>query len=245
MEAIGGIPGRYGASRFEGKLLKDLCGKPVIQHVYERARKAKLLDDLIIAADDDRILKVVEGFGGKGIFTSKSHTTGTERLTEVVSEMDVRVIVNIQGDEPLIHPLLIDDLVRAMQADPKLKMATVAKKSHSAEEFRSKDVVKLTMDENGSALYFSRAAIPALAKPAPGGDWFYKRIGIYAYTKDFLFELKKFPPSYLEKKEKLEQLRALENGYRIRVIETAFETVGIDTPEDLELAKARLEQENA
>ena len=126
MEAIGVIPARYGATRFEGKLLKDLCGKPVIQHVYERAKKAKLLDDLLVAADDDRIVKAVEGFGGKVVFTSKSHSTGTDRLTEVVNQIDVKIIVNIQGDEPLIQPLLIDDLVRAMQDDPEVVMATVA-----------------------------------------------------------------------------------------------------------------------
>ena len=133
MEAIGVIPARYGSTRFEGKVLKDLCGKPVIQHVYERAKKAKMLDDLIIAADDDRIIKSVEGFGGKAVFTSKSHSTGTDRLTEVVNDMDVRIVVNIQGDEPLINPMVIDDLVRAMQDDPSLAMATVVKKSYSEE----------------------------------------------------------------------------------------------------------------
>lgn len=243
MEAIGVIPARYASTRFEGKVIKDLCGKPVIQHVYERAKKAKLLDDLVIAADDDRVVKVIEKFGGKCIFTSKSHTTGTDRLTEVVNQLDVKIIVNIQGDEPLINPLLIDDLVRTMKSNPDVAMATVVKKSHSDEEFRSPDVVKAIVNKNDEALYFSRQPIPAFLKPAPGGDWFYKHIGIYAYNKDFLFTFKKLPKSYLEKNERLEQLRALENGYKIKVIETKFETIGVDTPEDLALAKTFLEKE--
>jgi 3-deoxy-manno-octulosonate cytidylyltransferase (CMP-KDO synthetase) len=244
MEAIGVIPARYGATRFEGKLLKDLCGKPVIQHVYERAKKARHLDDLVIAADDERILKAVQAFGGKAVLTSKSHTTGTDRLAEVVNAIDVRIVVNIQGDEPLIHPFIIDDLVAAMKADPTVAMATVVKKSHSAEEFRSRDVVKAVVNEKGDALYFSRSPIPTLLTPSNDPDkFFYKHIGIYAYNKDFLFTFKKLTPSMLEKNERLEQLRALENGYRIRVIETKFETVGVDTPEDLELARALFEKQ--
>ncbi len=243
MEAIGIIPARYGATRFEGKVLKDLCGKPVIQHVYERAKKAKMLDDLIIAADDDRILKAVEAFGGKAVFTSKSHSTGTDRLTEVVNAIDVRVVVNIQGDEPLINPLVIDDLVRSMQ-DEDAVMSTVVKKSYSPEEFHSRDVVKAIVSEDNHALYFSRSPLPTLLKPGLPDHFFYKHIGIYAYNKDFLFTFKNLPPSYLEKNERLEQLRALEHGYRIKVIETKFETVGVDTPEDLERAKNILEKEN-
>jgi len=243
MDAIGIIPARYGSTRFEGKVLKDLCGKPVIQHVYERAKKAKTLDDLIIAADDDRILRAVEAFGGKAVFTSKSHSTGTDRLTEVANDIDVRIVVNIQGDEPLINPLTIDDLVRTMQDDPKILMATVVKKSYSMEEFRSRDVVKAILDDQNFALYFSRSAVPTFLKPAANEKFFYKHLGLYAYNKDFLFTFKNLPASYLETHERLEQLRALEHGYRIKVIETPFETVGVDTPEDLELAKAFLEKE--
>ncbi|MBI2095488.1 MAG: 3-deoxy-manno-octulosonate cytidylyltransferase [Candidatus Omnitrophica bacterium] len=243
MEAVGIIPARYGATRFEGKVLKDLCGKPVIQHVYERAKKAKLLDDLIVAADDDRIIQAVQGFGGRVVFTSKSHSTGTDRLTEVVNEMDVKIVVNIQGDEPLISPLIIDDLVRAMQDDPSVAMATVVKKSYSEEEFKSPDVVKAVIDQKNFALYFSRSPVPTLLRPADKQAFFYKHIGIYAYNKDFLFTFKKLPASYLETHERLEQLRALENGYKIKAIETPLETVGVDTPEDLALAKSLLEKE--
>lgn len=243
MEAIGVIPARYGSTRFEGKVLKDLCGKPVIQHVYERAKKARLLDDLVIAADDDRIIRVVESFGGKAVFTSKSHSTGTDRLTEVVNAVDVRIVVNIQGDEPLINPIAIDDLVQAMRNDPGIVMATVVKKSHSLEEFKSPDVVKVILDEENFALYFSRSPIPTRLVPGKDGAWFFKHIGIYAYNKDFLFTFKKLPVSFLEQGEGLEQLRALEHGYRIKAIETKFETVGVDTPEDLALARELLEKQ--
>ena len=243
MEAVGVIPARYASTRFEGKVLKDLCGKPVIQHVYERAKKAKMLDDLIIAADDDRIIRVVEEFGGKVVFTSKSHTTGTDRLAEVVNALDVKVVVNIQGDEPLINPRVIDDLVRAMQKEPGIAMATVVKKSTSEDEFRSPDVVKAVLDDKNYAMYFSRSPVPALLKPGSEGAYFYKHLGIYAYNKDFLFTFKKLPASYLEKGERLEQLRALENGYKIKVIETDFETVGVDTPADLELARLLMAKE--
>ncbi len=243
METIGVIPARFGSTRFEGKVLKDLCGKPVIQHVYERAKKAKMLDDLIVAADDDRIIKAVEKFGGKAIFTSKSHTTGTDRLTEVVNGIDVKIVVNIQGDEPLINPMVIDDLVRAMQDDPEVSMATVVKKSYSIEEFRSPDVVKAIVNEKNFAIYFSRSPIPTLLNPSLNEHFFYKHIGIYAFNKDFLFTFKKLPPSYLEKNERLEQLRAIEHGYKIKAIETVFETVGVDTPQDLELARALFQKE--
>jgi 3-deoxy-manno-octulosonate cytidylyltransferase (CMP-KDO synthetase) len=242
MDAIGIIPARYGSTRFEGKVIQDLCGKPVIQHVYERAKKARLLDDLIIAADDDRIVEKVKEFGGKVVFTSKDHSTGTDRLTEVVNQIDVRIVVNIQGDEPLISPLVIDDLVRVMQTDSRIALATVVKKSYSAEEFKSPDVVKAILNDQNEALYFSRSPIPTLLKPSPNGDYFYKHIGIYAYSKDFLFTFKNLPASYLENSERLEQLRALEHGYRIKVIETKFETVGVDTPEDLKLAKEIFER---
>lgn len=237
MDAIGVIPARWGSTRFEGKVLQDLLGKTVIQHVYERAKKAKLLDDLVIAADDDRIIDAVKGFGGKAIFTSKSHATGTDRLAEVVNEIDVRIVVNIQGDEPLIHPMVIDDLVRLMKDEPDVEMATVIKKSFSEEEFRNLDVVKVAVSDKNHALYFSRSPIPSLLKPSGSESFFYKHIGIYAYTKDFLFNFKNLPVSYFEKHERLEQLRALENGHGIRVIETPYETIGVDTPEDLEKAR--------
>ncbi len=242
MEAIGIIPARLGSTRFKEKVLADLCGKPVIQHVYERARRARLLDDVVIACDDERILDTIKSFGGNGVLTSKDHATGTDRLSEVVNDIDVHVVVNIQGDEPLVNPLTIDDLVGLMQKDPRPVMGTVVKKSVSREEFQSPDVVKAVVDHNLNVLYFSRAPIPKYLKD---GEAFYKHIGLYAYTKDFLFTFKKFPPSFLEKSERLEQLRALENGYRIAAIETGFETVGIDTEADLERARQLIAAQEA
>lgn len=242
METIGVIPARLGSTRLARKVLMDLGGKPVIQHVYERTRKARLLDDVIVACDDDEIVSAVRAFGGKAVLTSKNHTTGTDRLAEVVNDMDVKTIVNIQGDEPFVNPLTIDDLVSLMQKDASAVMATVVKKSSNYEEFKKPDVVKAVLDDENHVLYFSRMPIPTFLKD---GESFYKHIGLYAFTKEFLFTFKKMPPSFLEKHERLEQLRALENGYRIKAIETKFETIGIDTPEDLERARALLARQDA
>lgn len=242
METIGIIPARLGSTRLARKVLMDLGGKPVIQHVYERTRKARLLDDVIVACDDDEIVAAVRAFGGKAVLTSKHHTTGTDRLAEVVNDMDVRIIVNIQGDEPFVNPLTIDDLVSKMQEDAGTVMATVVKRSDRFEDFKKPDVVKAVLDDQGHVLYFSRMPIPTFLKE---GESFYKHIGLYAFTKDFLFTFKKMPPSFLERHERLEQLRALENGYRIKAIETNFETIGIDTPEDLERARALITRTDA
>jgi 3-deoxy-manno-octulosonate cytidylyltransferase (CMP-KDO synthetase) len=240
MEAIGVIPARLGSTRLAAKVLADLCGKPVIQHVYERARRSKLLDDVVIACDDPRVLEAVRAFGGNAVLTSTSHPTGTDRLTEVVHDRDVRLVLNIQGDEPLVNPLMIDDLVRLMQKDRSHVMGTVVKKSDSWEDFRSPDVVKAVVARDLRVLYFSRSPIPALLQP---GEFFYKHIGLYAFTKDFLFTFKSLPPSVLERAERLEQLRALEHGYAIMAVETPYETVGIDTPRDLERARELLKRE--
>lgn len=236
MEAIGIIPARYGATRFEGKLLADLCGKPVIQHTWENAKKSRSIEDLIVATDDKRIYNVARGFGAKAIYTSKAHKSGSDRLTEVVSSIDTRIVVNIQADEPLIHPSMIDDVVGPLLRDKDIQMTTVCHKIKKEHELFDRNIVKVVMDRNGFAMYFSRAAIPYKPRSMDNGkplDHHYKHIGLYAYTKDFLFTFKSLPQSTLEKIEKLEQLRVLENGYRIKVIETRHDTVGIDTPEDL------------
>lgn len=238
MDALGIIPARYKATRFEGKVLADLMGKPVIQHVYEVAKKARMLDDLIIATDDERVLKSVKDFKGKGVLTSIDQPTGTDRLAEVANPVDVKIVVNIQGDEPLIHQTMIDELVRTMLDDETLNMATVIKRIDDKNEMMDPNIVKVVVDKEGYALYFSRSPIPF--ERAQESQNFYKHLGLYAYTKDFLFTFTNLPKSGLEKTESLEQLRALEHGYRIKTIETKFETVGIDTPEDLEKARAVL-----
>jgi len=235
MNAIGVIPARYGATRFQGKVLADLMGKPVVQHVYEMAKNAKMLDDLIIATDDERIEKCVKAFGGKVVLTSVDQPTGTDRLAEVVNPIDVKVVVNIQGDEPLVHHSMIDELVRTMLENDSINMATAIKRIDNKDEIMDPNVVKVVIDKEGFALYFSRSPIPF--ERSEQSKSFYKHLGLYAYTKDFLFTFTNLPKSELEKVESLEQLRALEHGYKIKTIETKFETVGIDTPEDLEKAK--------
>lgn len=241
MNSIGIIPARYRASRFEGKVLADINGKPMIQYVWEQAKKSKQLNDLIVAADDDRIIKAVELFGGKAVFTSKAHPSGTDRLREIVNPMDVDIIVNIQADEPLLHHSMIDSLVIALSEDKGIQMASLMKKIEDAREIDDPNVVKVIVDKDNIALYFSRAAIPFIRDGRAGykiSDMPYlKHMGIYAYTKDFLFTFANLPQSSLEGYEKLEQLRALENGYKIKMVETRYDTIGVDTPEDLERVK--------
>ena len=250
MDVIGVIPARFSSTRFEGKVLAKIYGKPLVQYVYENARRAKLLDDLVVATDDQRVVEAVEEFGGKAILTAKEHRSGSDRLKEVVSPIDVKVVVNIQGDEPLIQPTMIDELARTLLDQPtipggtRIEMATIVKKIEVQEEISNPDVVKVVFDKDGFALYFSRSPIPYKSEGKQIVNH-YKHIGLYAYSKDFLFKFSNFAVSDLEKAEKLEQLRALENGCRIKVIETDYETISVDTREDLERVKKRLRIENA
>lgn len=235
MKVIGVIPARFSSTRFAGKVLADLGGKPVVQHVWENAKKSKILEDLIIAADDDRIMRTAEDFGAKAIYTSPDQPSGTDRLIEIANPIEVDVVINIQGDEPMVRPEMIDDLARAILEDKDVYMATLAKRIEDKSEIRDPNIVKLIKDKNGFALYFSRSVIPYPRHETI--PIYYKHLGLYAYTKDFLFEFANLPKSHLETTEGLEQLRALENGYRIKVVETKFNTIGIDTPEDLNKAK--------
>ncbi len=238
MKVIGIIPARFSATRFMGKVLADLGGKPVVQHVWENAKKAKLFEDLIIATDDERVVKAAEDFEAKVLYTSPDQPSGTDRLIEVVNPIDVEVIVNIQGDEPMVRPEMLDELARAVLDDKDVYMATLAKKIEDKSEIEDPNVVKVVKDKNGFALYFSRATIPY---PRHKNTLqYFKHLGLYAYTKDFLFEFSNFQKSHLEMTEGLEQLRVLENGYKIKVVETEFDTIGIDTPEDLERARVAM-----
>lgn len=234
MKVIGVIPARYSSVRFEGKMLADLLGKPMLQYVWENAKKSKTLDDLIVACDDERIYRAVWDFGGKAVMTARAHTSGTERIAEAVSELDVKIVINIQGDEPLIHHSMIDDVAYSLLNNPELSVATLMKRIEDEREVADANVVKVVVDKRGYALYFSRCPIPFVREEEPGMRVHYKHIGLYGYTKDFLFTYKNLPPSKLEKLEKLEQLRIVENDYPIRVIETKHETIGVDTREDLE-----------
>lgn len=240
MDVVGVIPARYASVRFEGKVLADLLGKPVIQHVWEAASRSKTLTHLIVACDDERVFQAVSAFGGKAVMTAKEHTSGSERIAEAVSDIDVKVVVNIQADEPLIHPAMIDDVAYYLLNNEDEVMATLMKRIEHEEEILDANVVKVVVDRKGRALYFSRCPIPFVREEEPGMRVHYKHIGLYAYTKDFLFTYKNLPVSKLERFEKLEQLRVLENGYPIKVIETKFETIGVDTREDLEKVKQYL-----
>ncbi|MDO8661947.1 MAG: 3-deoxy-manno-octulosonate cytidylyltransferase [Candidatus Omnitrophota bacterium] len=244
MDVIGVIPARYSSTRFEGKVLAKILGKPMIQHVWERAKLARMLDDVIIACDHELVASTAREFGAKVVFTAKAHACGTDRISEVVNPLEVKIVINIQGDEPLIHPSTIDSVASALLDNKDINMATLMKRIEDPALINDPNVVKVVVDRNNFALYFSRAAIPHLALGAEiAKPVYFKHIGLYGYTKDFLFTYKNLPVSNLEKTERLEQLRVLEGGFRIKVIETKFDTVGVDTPEDLEKVKVYLEKD--
>jgi 3-deoxy-manno-octulosonate cytidylyltransferase (CMP-KDO synthetase) len=235
MPAIVIIPARYGSTRFPGKPLCHLLGRPMIQHVYEKARAAKLVRDVFVATDSDAIFSAVEGFGGKGIMTSTEHDSGTDRIAEAALKLDQggddEIIVNVQGDEPMIMPEMIDEVIRLME-DERAAIGTLARKIEVREEIEDPNVVKVVFNDQGFALYFSRSPIPYHRDP--GSKQYFKHVGIYAYRKDVLLQFSRLAPSRLEEIEKLEQLRALERGFRIKVHETPYETIGVDTTADLE-----------
>ena len=236
MDVIGVIPARYGSTRFEGKVLADICGKPMLQWVWEAAKKAKILDEVIIACDDERVEEAAKSFGARVVLTSKEYQSGSDRLCEVVNPLEVKVVVNIQADEPLLEPVMLENIARPLLDDASLNMTTLMKRIDDPSEIKDPNVVKVVTDRQGLALYFSRLAIPYPRDKAAETVYF-KHIGLYGYSKDFLFIFKNLPESRLEKIEKLEQLRVLEAGFRIKVIETKISTIGVDTPEDLEKVK--------
>ncbi len=236
------IPARFDSTRFPGKPLAPLKGKIMIQHVYERVLKANLVNEVLVATDDKRIFDAVEAFGGKAVMTSDMHKSGSDRIAEAVEGIDCDVVVNVQGDEPFIEPQMIDDVIELLYNDDKASMSTLAKRIKDVEELRSPNVVKVVMDCDGFALYFSRFPIPYNRDEWNGLDDIslkenmppvFKHIGIYGFRKKELMAFSSMPGTMLESIEKLEQLRALETGMKIKVKETEFETVGIDTPEDL------------
>lgn len=234
MKVIGIIPARYGSSRLPGKPLKDILGKPMIQVVYENISKARLLQDLIVATDDQRIVDAVVAFGGKAQLTSVSHQTGTDRIAEVARDLDADVVVNIQGDEPLLDARMIDEVVQPMLDDPCLPSSTLCTPIHEEEKLHSPHIVKCVFDLHNNGLYFSRSLIPYPRRTE--NFCAYEHIGIYAYRKDFLMKYITLAQTPLEVAESLEQLRILENGFRMKVIITQYEYagLGVDTPESLE-----------
>ncbi len=233
------IPARYASTRLPGKPLSLIAGKPMIQHVYERACLAKLPEEVIVATDHELVLQAVTAFGGKAVMTSPRHPSGTDRLAEVaLLYPDIDVIVNVQGDEPMIPPEIIDRLAEAFLEDPALKMATM-KVLMREEDYANPAAVKVVTDQQGYALYFSRSLLP-YPRTKPAGYKVYKHVGIYAYSRSFLLQYAALPPTPLEQAESLEQLRALENGYKIKVLESDFQGIGVDTPADLAAVNALL-----
>ena len=237
------IPARYASTRLPGKPLADIAGKPMICRVYDRAVQAKCLSEVVVATDDQRVQQAVEAHGGKAMMTAKDHPTGTDRLAEVAAAYpDIDLIINVQGDEPLIEPSIIDALAAAFDSDSDLKMATVMTEITDEAEQMNPNNVKVVTDRNGYALYFSRSLLPypRYRKGVP----VYKHIGIYAYKREFLLHYAKMAPTPLEETEALEQLRALENGYRIKVIRTDHRFVGVDTAEDLAMVNKIYRQQD-
>lgn len=257
MRVVGIIPARFEATRFPGKPLAKILDKPMIQWVYEGAKNSKSLEQLIVATDSQLIYNQVKEFGGEVVLTLPQHQSGTSRVAEVAAQLEAEIVVNIQGDEPLICPEAIDEAVKPLITDPTICMGTLKQRITDESELSNPNVVKVVTDKDGFALYFSRSPIPynnpllevdkgcvnplmeessGWVNPLLGGGrgWVYKHIGLYVYRQDFLLKLVQLPPTPLEQAEKLEQLRVLENGYKIKVIETNYPFIGVDTKEDLE-----------
>ena len=231
------IPARYQSSRLPGKALADIGGRPMIEHVYRRAAAARSVGVVIVATDDERICDAVEAFGGRAQLTSPEHLSGTDRLAEVAAGLTCDVVVNVQGDEPLIEPASIDDAIAPFRTDPGLQMTTLRRRIEDRRELLNPSITKVVVDREGYALYFSRAPIPFTREGCPDAPaW--RHIGLYVYRRECLLRLTALPPTPMEQAEALEQLRALEHGIRIKAIETTHDSIGVDTPEDL--ARVRL-----
>lgn len=242
MQVVGVIPARWGSTRFPGKSLTPLGGKPLIQWVFDRCRQARRLNRLLVATDDDRIRRVVEAFGGDVVMTRSDHPSGTDRVAEAIRQLPADVIVNVQGDEPMIDPVLVDRLVESMVSELGWDMATAAAPLTSADEAQRASVCKVVFNGMGQALYFSRWPIPFVRDPSfrPKGVLYWRHVGIYLYRRQFLERLVKEPPSMLEQAECLEQLRALHLGGRIKVLPVETAGMGVDVPEDVAVVEAAL-----
>ena len=230
---LGVIPARFSSTRFPGKVLAPIAGKTMLQHVYERAALSTYLTSILIATDDERVYAAAKNFGARVRMTRSDHLSGTDRVAEAASAVDAEIVVNIQGDEPLIDPAAIDAAILPIVHEPEIVMGTLKKRIEDAREITDPNVVKVVTNHAGDAIYFSRCAIPFEREKSVNTPYF-KHIGLYVYQRDFLLAYSALPVGPLETAERLEQLRALENGFRIRVVETEYESLGVDTPEDLE-----------
>jgi 3-deoxy-manno-octulosonate cytidylyltransferase (CMP-KDO synthetase) len=242
------IPARYASTRLPAKPLIDLCGKPMIQRVFEQTKQATLVTNVIVATDHGEIAAVVRGFGGECVMTPVDIRSGSDRIAAVAKNLTrADIIVNVQGDEPLIEPRMIDEAIRPMIDNPKIDVATLVKKIDTAEDIINPNVVKVILDMGGDAIYFSRAPIPYNRNTAGTAGkqnqiTYYKHIGLYVYRKDFLLEFASWDESQLERTEKLEQLRIIEHGFKIRAAITAYDSIPIDTPDDAERVRTILQQ---
>ncbi len=227
------IPARFASSRFPGKPLQLILGKTMIERVYRQVVRTPSVNRVIVATDDLRILQAVRDFGGEAVMTRTDHATGTDRLAEVASSLEADLIVNIQGDEPLIDPRMIESAIAPLMADSRIPMGTLKTAIDNQQEFQDPNVVKVVTDQNGFALYFSRSPIPHDRDSELSFVNAYKHIGLYVYQRKFLLKYASLPPTRLETLEKLEQLRVLEHGYRIHVAETDMISIGVDVPDDV------------
>jgi 3-deoxy-manno-octulosonate cytidylyltransferase (CMP-KDO synthetase) len=244
LDIVALIPARFASTRFPGKPLADIAGRSMIEHVYRRAEASPVVSRVIVATDDVRIATTVAGFGGNVRLTSPDHVSGTDRLAEVAASLDCDVVVNVQGDEPLLDSGAIGEVV-APFSDPSVVMTTLYRRIHDPADLANPNVVKVVLDRAGFALYFSRAPIPHARDPRGGWPPLYRHIGIYGYRRTALLVLASLEPTPLERTEALEQLRALEHGIRIRAVETSYDSIGVDTPADLEQVRRLLAPTNA
>lgn len=240
------IPARFLSTRFPGKVIAPLAGKPLVLHAYQRACEASLVTEAVIATDDAKVVEALTPYGAQVVMTRPDHPSGTDRIAEVAEASDADIIVNVQGDEPLIDPATIDAAIRPLLESDGVPMATVRHRITDPQDVADPNVVKVVCDARGRALYFSRSPIPCV-RDARDGDQrqppYWQHVGLYAYRRAFLLAYGQMAPTPLEKLEKLEQLRALENGYPIAVVETEYRSIGVDTPEDLERVRRILESQ--
>ena len=239
MNIIGVIPARFGSSRLPGKPLIEIEGKPLIQYVYERAQRLRKLDKLLVATDDERIFNKVRQFGGQAKLTSAECNSGSDRVAEVIKDISCDVVVNIQGDEPFFEPATVEEMIEALIENPEIQISSACVRVRNPEEIKNENVVKVVLDKDDFALYFSRSPIPCFQE---GRGEVFKHLGFYAFRRDFLLKFTQWPATPLEKAEKLEQLRILENGYRIKLVKSRFDSLGIDTTEDFKKAKEVLKR---
>jgi len=237
------IPARYQSQRFNGKPLAMIAGKPMIQHVFQKAKACPEVDEIYVATDDKRIYECVHGFGGTAIMTNENHQSGTDRIAEAIESInlaDQDIVVNIQGDQPIFQPSMLSDLIQALIKNPTIPMSTLMYKIRDDKELHDTNKVKVVVDINGCALYFSRSPIPFYRDEKSNKTFHYKHLGMYAYRKEFLLAFTKLSYGLLEHAEKLEQLRVLEHGFKIKVVETIFNSIEVDTPEDIKRVEQNL-----